>query len=57
MRSTIKRLKHISDEVQYLNLIKNTLSNGSLKKTRNGKTLSTIGAQMRFNLKDNTVPL
>lgn len=43
---------------QYLNLIKEVLTNGTFKSNRTGiNTYSTFGCQMRFNLSDGTIPL
>jgi len=44
-------------EHQYLNLVKKIIKNGFSEKGRNGNTLSLIGEQMRFSLKDNKIPL
>ena len=46
-----------SEEVQYLDLIKNILDNGSEELSRNGKVLSIFGNSMRFTLKNNVIPL
>ena len=37
-------------EYQYLNLLRKILSEGNLRKTRNAKTLSIFGEQLRFDL-------
>jgi thymidylate synthase len=47
----------ISDDRQYVNLVKKVLQEGEIKEGRNGKTISYFGAQMRFSLKNNTIPL
>jgi len=47
----------LQGEHQYLNLVKKIIKNGFLEKGRNGNTLSLIGEQMRFSLKDNKIPL
>ena len=44
-------------EYQYLNLVKNVIEHGDLKRGRNGNTYSLFGAQMRFDLRNNTLPL
>lgn len=44
-------------EEQYLNLISDILKNGNLKETRNGKTISVFGRQMRFSLENGILPL
>lgn len=46
----------ISEEIQYLNLIKKILENGDLSQARNGETKSLFGESMTFSLKDNTIP-
>ena len=51
----LKRIIH--PEKQYLELIKQVLILGETKIGRNGSTKSLFGAQMRFNLRDNTMPL
>lgn len=46
------------EEQQYLNLVKNVIENGQKRQGRNGHvTRSIFGTTMRFNLKDNTLPL
>lgn len=44
-------------EYQYLRLIKRILSDGELRNSRNGKTLYVFGSQMRFSLKNQTLPI
>ena len=44
-------------EQQYLQLIKDVLSKGTWEQGRNGKTVSLFGCNMRFSLKDGTIPL
>lgn len=39
-------------EYQYLDLLKDVLENGDIREGRNGKTYSTFGKQMVFDLKD-----
>lgn len=47
-----------TDEQQYLDLVKDIIANGSLRRDRTGVgTLSTFGTRMRFSLADNTIPL
>jgi dihydrofolate reductase/thymidylate synthase len=45
------------DEIQYLNMMKNIISNGHYRQTRNAKTFSVFGANMVFDLTDNKLPL
>lgn len=49
--------KFYYEEAQYLNLIRNTLDYGKVKKSRNGNTISLIGESMRFSLNNNKIPL
>lgn len=46
----------MSEEQQYLDLIRNILENGSDEKGRNGNVRVHIGSMMRFSLKDNRIP-
>ncbi len=43
-------------EKQYLDLITNIIDNGEIEQGRNGETLVLFGTNMRFSLKDNTIP-
>ena len=45
------------DETQYLELIKNILNEGTLEKGRNGNTICLYGEKMKFNLRNNVLPL
>ena len=45
------------EEKQYLDLIKNIIENGCLEEGRNGNTVSTFGASLRFSLKDGKIPI
>jgi thymidylate synthase len=45
------------DEQQYIDLIKNILDNGTLEQGRNGNTLCLYGEKMKFDLRNNTLPL
>lgn len=53
--SSLRAVHH--HEYAYLHLIDKVLWKGELKEGRNGKTLSHFGHQMRFSLKNNTLPL
>ena len=44
-------------EKQYLNLIKNIISNGSATPSRNGNTVNTIGTMSKYSLENNTIPI
>ena len=56
LRKVTKLSKNHTD-LQYRNLVKNIQGNGEWKKTRNGKTLSHFGEYMKFDLRDNKIPL
>lgn len=45
------------EEQQYLDLIKTILEKGTMEKGRNGNTLTTFGASMRFDLKNGKIPI
>jgi len=44
------------EEEQYLNLIRKIVKDGFFENTRNGNTLYTFGYNMRFSLRDGTIP-
>ena len=46
----------MSEEHQYLNLIRDIIEKGSDEKGRNGNVRVLIGTSMRFSLKDNKIP-
>ena len=48
---------NIHQEKQYISLVQRIISHGEMKKGRNGFTKSLFGAQMRFDLRNNTLPL
>lgn len=48
---------HIHAEQQYLQLIKNILTQGDIRQCRNGVTRSLFGYQMRFDLRNNSIPI
>ncbi len=45
------------EEKQYLRLIGDILSEGTLEEGRNGKTMSIFGSSMHFSLENNVIPL
>lgn len=45
------------EELQYVQLVKNIIENGSWENTRNGKTLGIFGYMMRYSLKDGVIPI
>jgi len=47
----------MSEEQQYLDLIREVLETGEFETGRNGATRSVFGRMMRFSLKDGTLPL
>jgi thymidylate synthase len=50
--------KHSSrEEQQYLDLIKDTINNGSIEESRNGKTYTKFGNMMKFSLKNGKMPI
>jgi thymidylate synthase len=53
----LNSIKNIHPEYQYINLIKNILKHGDKKTGRNGTTYSIFGNQMKFSLRNNTIPL
>ena len=50
-------LNNRSEEYQYLQLIDDVLSNGTLETGRNGNTKVLVGNIMYFSLENNTIPL
>ncbi len=44
-------------EEQYLQLIRDILSEGSMENGRNGNVLTVFGAAMRFSLENNSIPI
>ena len=56
IRRFISTSKKITEETQYFKLIENAL-NGDVINSRNGITYNSFGESMKFNLKDNTLPL
>ena len=44
-------------EQQYIDLIKDIITNGEYVKGRNGGTLAVFGRSMRFSLENNTIPI
>ena len=47
-----------TEELQYLNIVENVINNGIYKEDRTGTgTVSMFGVQMKFNLRNNTLPL
>lgn len=52
----ITMLKHIHNETQYLYLVRKVIQDGLRRTGRNGNTISYFGHQMRFDLRNNTIP-
>ena len=50
-------MHRLSQETQYLNIIKNIIKNGVKEEGRNGTTYSVIGGMMRFSLENGSIPL
>ena len=53
----IQYYKIMHQEYQYLFLIRKIIAEGVKRKGRNGTTISLFGPQLRFSLKDNTIPI
>lgn len=52
------RVSENPEEMQYLNIIDDIMKNGVIRGDRTGTgTISKFGVQMRFSLRDNTLPL
>jgi len=51
------RTNTFHDENQYLNLIDDVLTYGSMENGRNGKALTAFGSSMHFTLQNGTLPL
>lgn len=47
----------LTEENQYLQLVRNILTNGYWEHARNGKTQTIFGNMMRFSLKDGQIPI
>lgn len=47
----------VTDEKQYLDIVKDVLENGTWKEGRNGRTKEVFGRMLRFSLSDNKLPL
>jgi thymidylate synthase len=45
------------EEMQFINLVKSIIENGTWENTRNGKTLGIFGSMMRYSLKDGKIPI
>lgn len=46
-----------TEEVQYIQLIKDIIDKGQIENTRNGNTQSLFGNTMRFSLRDGCIPI
>jgi len=49
--------RFLSQEYQYLSLLKNIMKTGVKETGRNGTTYTQIGGMMKFSLKDNKIPI
>ena len=49
--------RFIKNDTEYLNLIRTVMQFGDKKFGRNGNTISYFGHQMRFDLRDNMIPI
>lgn len=61
-RASLPKINELSskinvEETQYLDLVRRILETGTWENTRNGKTISTFGAMMRFSLQNNVIPI
>ena len=45
-----EQFKFVSDEIQYLDTLKNVLETGEIRKTRNSETISKFGLRMEFDI-------
>jgi len=58
IKNSVGNLPHQNNqELQYLGLVRDILSRGSLETGRNGNTLSLFGAALHFSLENNKIPI
>ena len=57
LRYSLGCVSKICADDQYAKLVKNIITYGDYKNTRNGVTVSNFGEKMVFSLKNNTVPI
>jgi len=58
IKNTVGNLPNQNNqELQYLGLVRDILTRGSLEEGRNGNTLSLFGAALHFSLENNKIPI
>ncbi len=57
LKNMVNKRNNMNIDEQYIDLLKDILENGVEKDTRNGKTLSVFGRQIRYKFEDGKFPL